>query len=178
MKTYHLTFFSKNKKSLDKAFFFYLHHNIITKSFLKKRKKQFFTILKSPHINKTAQEQFDILTFSRQLTIYPTKSLKFLFFLKKMNLNLFSSVKLKIKLVIHNKKGRELHTKLFNPIKYKLNILLNKNISNNYNLIKETKFNNINDTTKKIKSFLKILDIYGELNISSSLDSSVGRAKD
>ena len=165
MSTYHLTFFSKNKKSLDETFLFFNNIKILKKFFFKKRKKQFFTILKSPHINKTAQEQFEILTYSRQLTLHTTKSLKFIFFLKKINFNLFSSVKIKIKLTLNNKKENELNNKLFNPTNYKLNNILTDNVSN---YMKKNRKINIDvilsKNTKKIKSFLKLLDIYGELN--------------
>ena len=65
--------------------------------FPKKQKTNIFTILKSPHVNKKAQEQFEIFVFSKQLTLYSIKKLKYLFYLKKIQESLFSNVKVKIK---------------------------------------------------------------------------------
>jgi len=84
MKAYHLTFYSKNKKSLKNAFYLINSRTTkIKKYFQKKAKRSVITILKSPHVNKTAQEQFESHIFSRQLTNYNSVNHKILFFFKK-----------------------------------------------------------------------------------------------
>lgn len=37
-------------------------------------KKKIFTVLKSPHVNKTAREQFELCTYKRLLDIYSSSS--------------------------------------------------------------------------------------------------------
>jgi ribosomal protein S10 len=184
MQTCHLILSSKNKQSLDRAFFFIINnfkYNILQKSFVKKTKKQFFTILKSPHINKKAQEQFEYNIFSRQLTLYFLENSAHIYFLKKTQKNIFSNVKLTIKFASNKKKEKDLRIQVFDPCNFKLNIF-NTILPKNNSLINQKNFKNTftnQNALKEIKSFLKILDTYGELNIAAlSLDSSVGRAKD
>jgi len=89
MKHYKLTIISKNKKSAENCFLFFsnnmneLNVNIVKKYLKKKKKKNLLTILKSPHVNKTAQEQFESKLFSKQLNIYSSRNFKFLLVLKK-----------------------------------------------------------------------------------------------
>ena len=169
MKSYHLTFLSKNKNSLNSAFLFFLktstlNFNVVKKYFQKKTDKHFLTILKSPHVNKKAQEQFEIRIFSKQLSIYSPKKLKYLFFLKKIQENLFSDVKLKIKFSITEKKQNHFRFTTFNPGNFKLNT--NKNITSQKNNLQNFKikksFRNFKNTIK-VKIFLTVIDTYGEL---------------
>lgn len=88
MKHCRLTITSKNKKSL-KNFFelldknFKTKFNIILKYSRKANEKTFLTILKSPHVNKTAQEQFESRYFSKQINAYAPDNSKMLFFFEK-----------------------------------------------------------------------------------------------
>lgn len=169
MKSYHLTFLSKNKNSLNSAFLFFLktstlNFNVVKKYFQKKTDKHFLTILKSPHVNKKAQEQFEIRIYSKQLSIYSPKKLKYLFFLKKIQENLFSDVKLKIKFSITEKKQSQLRFNTFNPDNFKLNT--NKNFTsqkNNLENFKRKKTCSNFKNTIEVKNFLTIIDTYGEL---------------
>jgi ribosomal protein S10 len=173
MKSYHLTFLSKNKNSLQSAFFFFLktsilNFNVVKKYFQKKTKKHFLTILKSPHVNKKAQEQFEIRIFSKQLSIYSPKKLKYILFLKKTQENLFSDVKVKIKFSLNEKKQNNFRFTILNPNNYKLDINKNRisqkdslsSIKAKKNLQKFTSKDN-----KKTKHFLEIVDIYGEFKL-------------
>ena len=109
-----------------------------------------FTVLKSPHVNKTAQTQFEQRLYKNQLTVYSSNYLKLIYFIKYFSEKNFSDVKFKIKLI--------------------------KNKNNNFILKKTTSF--LNNEVKPT-SFFKILDSIGEVNFKKvSLDSSVGRAKD
>nr|YP_009115283.1 ribosomal protein S10 [Berkeleya fennica]AJA05804.1 ribosomal protein S10 [Berkeleya fennica] len=86
MKSYHLIVQSRNRKSISTFFPFFLssiqnlNFNIIQKYFEKKRKKKILTILKSPHVNKKAQEQFEFRYYSKQITLHSTQNFKHLIF--------------------------------------------------------------------------------------------------
>ena len=100
----HLIIKSKNNKSI-----FYLL-NIFNK-FLKNKKLMIkskilktkrFSVLKSPHVNKTAQEQFFINSFSIFIKINSSDILKFLIFLKTIKNNFCFDVFIKTKFNIKN----------------------------------------------------------------------------
>lgn len=78
------------------------------------------TILKSPHVNKKAQEQFEIRFFKKQLTIKSIKIFKYLIFLKKLNFNLFSDVNITLKYSIKKKETQKLNLKIFILENFKL----------------------------------------------------------
>ena len=46
----------------------------------KKKKKTKFTVLKSPHVNKTAQEQFEYRIYKKQLKCFAFQSVLFLMY--------------------------------------------------------------------------------------------------
>jgi ribosomal protein S10 len=118
--------------------------NIIKKCQKNTKKKQLLTILKSPHVNKTAQEQFEFKISSSQFLIKPTtKSLKFLLFFKKTVSKLFPDSKIVIKLVSNKKIKSQNYKETFN--------------FNNF------KTNNLISLKKKILTKLKLLDTCGEL---------------
>jgi ribosomal protein S10 len=73
------------------------------KHFQKKIKRKRITILKSPHVNKQAQEQFQRIIYNKQLSLYTIKSVTYLTFLKKLNFNLFPDINFKLKSRIHLK---------------------------------------------------------------------------
>lgn len=183
MKFYHLTFLSKNKNSLQRNFLFFmitsnLNFAVVKKYFQKKTKKQFITILKSPHVNKSAQEQFVSHKFSKQLTIFSSKNFQYTYLLKQIKSNMFSDINLRVKCSLNKQKDTSTKLQIFNPDNFHLN--LNENIFNQKKILSRTITPQKNfqiNKVKKIKTFLKTLDIYGEL-VKISLDSSVGRAKD
>lgn len=61
----------------------------LVSSLPKQQIKKFVTVLKSPHVNKTAQEQFEFRIFNRKLFVNPLKSAKFLHLLKKSRTEVF-----------------------------------------------------------------------------------------
>ena len=63
-------------------------------------KKTLFSLLKSPHVNKAAQDQFEFKYFKRKLIIFSFSSLKTLLIFKKSYSNLFHGLKIKILLII------------------------------------------------------------------------------
>jgi ribosomal protein S10 len=162
-----LILYSKNKKALNKAFLTFFEYisikNLLDKKYTqKKTNTHFISILKSPHVNKKAQEQFDFKFFSKELKTHSyLKSFKYLVVSKKIKNNLLSDVNCKIKFSLNNKNK---NLKIFNLNNYKLNITDNNNMSQSRNLkdIKLSKFFD-NKMNKKTKQLLKILDLYGEL---------------
>ena len=165
MKHYHIIIVSKTKKSLYKFLSFldnsYVNSKIIKKDFKNEKRKKILTILKSPHVNKTAQEQFQLNLFSTQLTIYSNNNYQFLIFLKKIKNNLFPEIKINIKFPVHQNFTNKTQTQLFNPSNFKLNTLKNS-INKKFKTIYK---NNNNNNFKQIKNFIKIFDVYGEFYV-------------
>ena len=156
-----LTITEKNKKRLKlNGFLNYLQQ---------KQNRKFFTTLKSPHVNKTAQEQVEYREFAKQITVFSFQILKFLILLKKIHKSLFPDVEIKIKFILKNKTIKKTKLVAINPDNYKIKSFLSGN-----------KKKNINNTSKQKQmiAYLKLFDIYGELNFKTCSDSSVGRAKD
>jgi len=173
MKSYHITIFSKNQISLNNFISFFFNNKIKfnqdIKYFQKKKKIKIFTILKSPHVNKKSQEQFEYRIFSKQLTLYSNKAFKYLIFLKKVQINLFSDVFLKIKFLINKRNIKNRQTNLLNPNNFTLNLfttifILKKQKSNFNQQLKNYKKINL---IKKTINYIKIFDSYGEINIKN-----------
>ena len=166
MKIYKIIFLSKNKKSLENVFQFFskylsLNSNVIKNYSQKKIKRKVLTILKSPHVNKTAQEQFENFIFSKYIVFYSPKEFKYLFFLKKIQESLFSDVKLKIKIfILKNSNSKYIN---FNQYNINNNDYISQ-LNNKKKKIKTLKYFFIKKN-KKIKYFLQILDTYGEFVI-------------
>lgn len=108
---------SKNKNSLIRFLKLlqtftdnkYFTMKIIQIKFNKLKHKKIFTILKSPHVNKTAQTQFEYILNKKQITIFTDNSLKFLFFLKIILEKLFSDIVIKIKIYTNIQKISNIH---------------------------------------------------------------------
>lgn len=110
MKYFKLKIISKNKESLshfyDHLFFrtdLNRNFTFLQKNLKFSNSKKRLTILKAPHVYKTAQEQFEIRNFQRQFIIQTTNSKKFLKYIKNLKLKKFSNVNLIIS-TISNKK--------------------------------------------------------------------------
>ena len=148
---YYITSSSKNAFSVKQAYKFFnslnsnkkLNLNIIKKCQKNLKKKQLLTILKSPHVNKTAQEQFELKTHLTQLILKPTtQNFKLVRALKKLLPKLFPDIKTILQITNNNKeKSRN--------FKKALNI-------NDLKVIDKTK-------QKKILKKLNILDNFGEI---------------
>ena len=145
-----VNFSSKNSYSLKKfikVFTLFCRKNglnaIISQEnvqILKKVNK--FSILKSPHVNKTSQEQFEQRTFSRQVNICSFQAFKILVFLKRVRSKLFSDIRFQIRLLINHDRNFGFYT--INPDNFQISSFLEPNQSN---------FN----------SYVRLFDIYGEL---------------
>lgn len=145
---------SKDKKVLKKfsSFLYKLEASTLTlKYFSRQKKRKFITILKSPHVNKTAQEQFEYRFYKKQFLISSFKPLTFLFFLKKIKNVSFSGLNLQVK-GIASLKGKNMQLlKLVNPDNFVLNER-SKNLRNVSFL-----------TDDSLKEYIRLFDCYGEL---------------
>jgi ribosomal protein S10 len=136
--------YSKNINSINKFLnFFYkkltfkiLKYQIFKSKFQKPIQKKILTVLKSPHVNKTAQEQFEYRLFRKQLTLFSYKSGLFLILLKYIKFKLFPDLKIKIILFSNS-------TKQYKAVQNRIN-------PNNFN-------------SSLILNYLKIFDLHGEI---------------
>lgn len=179
MKSYLIKTDSKNKNSIAKFYWTVFNRkniNInsltIKKKFKNKNSKNFVSVLKSPHVNKKAQEQLEIRNFSKQFIISTTNSVKFIYFIKKLKNVCFPDVKVQITFLSNKKKEKLFLNKLLHLNNFKSDTL-QKNKSNTLKSVKKNK----KKIVARVTTLLKLLDAYGEL-VNRCLDSSVGRAKD
>lgn len=118
-------------------------------------KKDFITILKSPHINKTAQEQFEYRIYNKCIIIRTFKPLLFLSLIKILQNLSFPNIKLKVTIYAEGitfvYKNINL-LELFNS----RDIKLHRRIKNT--LIELEKKSNLNYI-----QYITIFDLYGEL---------------
>lgn len=146
---------SKNKKLLEAFNKFMLKlrttSNILT-SFSKQNMHKFVTILKSPHVNKTAQEQFEYRFYSKEFTINSFKPLTFFFILKKVNKSSLPGINLKVKSLL-KKSGKKQLTAL-SPDSINLNVVKNY-------ILNQRKLND--QSFKKTKRYIQFFDCYGEI---------------
>lgn len=151
--------FSKTSESIERFLnFFIIFHNqkkltLCCKTLKKQKKIKKFTLLKSPHVNKKAQEQFEIQIFSNEIFIKSTQILKILTTLKHIKTSLFPEIKIVLKFILQN--NNKIKSKVFNP---------NYFINNSQNIKKPL-------LTKNILKILKIFDIYGQSQFKKLIDN-------
>jgi ribosomal protein S10 len=151
MSKYTLLLHSKHKKTINDFLNFF--KNNTKQNFriqTKKSKITRFSVLKSPHINKKAQEQFQYTHFCTSLSFLTRKIKKKLFFLKKIKNQLFPELKLLIKGTYSSKTPI---TKFLPP-----------SSMTTYNQKKFGKLTSKNLLKKSI-FHLKTLDYYGSIHI-------------
>merc|ERR1712078_546586 len=88
---------------------------IFIKPFPKREKRKFVTVLKSPHVNKTAQEQFEYRFFFKDFLVFSSKPSIFLLFLKKLKNFSFSGIKIEVQGLFEKKRIAKHVLKLINP---------------------------------------------------------------
>jgi ribosomal protein S10 len=149
--------FSKTQESIEQFLnFFIIFHNqkkltLCSKTLKKIKKNKKFTILKSPHVNKTAQEQFKFEVFSNEIFIKSHQILKILIVLKSIKKSLFPEIKIVVKFTFQN--NTKLRLQPFNPDNF-------MNDSTNINKLR---------LKKNASKILKIFDIYGQLKFQKHL---------
>jgi len=96
---FHIKVSAKDKKVLENFGQFISELQLTSnslKSLSKRNSRKFITILKSPHVNKTAQEQFEFRVYTKEFVISSFKPLTLFLILKKINNSSFSGLNLKI----------------------------------------------------------------------------------
>jgi ribosomal protein S10 len=122
--------------------------NFSIKNFQSIKIKKIFTILKSPHVNKTAQDQFQYYVFSKKMKLYTFQSLKLIIIFRKLQFELFPDLKLKTNFLVKTYYLKKFNREIWNPKLYKLKMFQNRR-----NLLKKY----------KILLYLKLFDLHGVL---------------
>lgn len=117
---------SKNQISLENFVFFFFNDKLISRfsrvvTYKQRHKKSNkITVLKSPHVNKTAQESFEIKYYRKKIKCFVSKPRLFLILLKKIKSTFFSELSLKIKFVFNRKIEKKKVKHTFNTNLYYL----------------------------------------------------------
>lgn len=147
---------STNKNSIYQFLFFFLK-NTLKKKFQKKIKNKKITILTSPHIFKTAQEQFQKKTFEMSVKIQTKNLFQYLISFKKLNYNALSDCHVFLKYKTNSQTTNTVFgSKFFNPMNFKIYKCYNEKQNKKFQKQKKKLIN-------KINLFLKTIDVFGEL---------------
>ena len=175
MQQYYLKILSKNEKSLEHFLHFFCEHlktkfNIIQKSVSTQNKQKTITLLKSPHVNKTAQEHFETRIFTKHILVTSFYSKRNLILVKKILNRLFQDVSIRFELVTNNFISQKNSKPIFYPDNFKLK--LDKQSKTN---LKHFKRKTIvkqlylrNKSLFSLTKFLSAVSIFGEMLILSS----------
>jgi hypothetical protein len=118
-------------------------------------------VLKSPHVNKTAQEQFEYRYFSKDFLVFSFKPLTFFLLLKKLKNLSFSGIKIEIRGLLEKKKTGKPVLKLITPD----NIVLREVCFKNNNLKKNKTLDFDYSLSKK---YIQLFDSYGEIYLQNT----------
>lgn len=125
-----------------------------------KKNRKFLTVLKSPHVNKTAQKQFEFLIRKHELNIFSSRKMLFFLYLKKIKSFVLPGLKMKIVGVSDKNLSVKVFKTFIDPNKINLKFMKRQ---------------------KKMElsmlKYFKLFDIYGEKIVESMckhIFSSVG----
>lgn len=170
MKQYSLQISSKNEKSLQSFLHFFFNHlktkfNIVQKLTTINNSKKVITLLKSPHVNKTAQEQFEIRIFTKQIQTRSFYSEKNLVFLRKILNRLFQDISFNLEFVTNINASYKTKLLVFYPDNFKLpknkpcKTNLKRYKQKNRSKVLTIKKNSLCNMTK----FLNVVSVFGEV---------------
>ena len=165
----------KDKRILKKFISFFTKIKslpIFIKPFPRHEKRKFITVLKSPHVNKTVQEQFEYRFFSKDFLIFSFKPLIFFLLLKKLKNFSFSGIKLEVKGLFEKSKTHKYTLKLISPD----NIVLRNGYSKQKDFEKTQKTHEIPKSTlddsnfdfSLSKKYIQLFDSYGEIYLQNT----------
>ena len=170
MKQYCLTVSSKNEKSLKKFLSFFFKYSktkfdIIQKSITIPGNTKTFTLLKSPHVNKIAQEHFEFRIFSKQILLKSFYVNKNFMFMKKTLNKLFQDVLVNLELITYTKMKDKSLFLIFYPENFKLpkNRSFKKNIKRNKQKIVSKNCDSLKALFIKLSNFLDLTSVFGEV---------------
>src|SRR6056297_487007 len=118
MKQYCLKILAKNEKSVKNFLHFFFNYlktksNIIQKSSSANRNRKIVTLLKSPHVDKTAQEHFELRILKKEILIKSFCLKKDFIFLKKVLNRLFQDISINLTFTIAKKVDQKNKQSLF-----------------------------------------------------------------
>lgn len=162
---FYLKISCKDKRILKKFLRFFTKIRFLPlflKSFSKYEKRKVITVLKSPHVNKTAQEQFEYRLYSKDFLIQSFKPLTFFVLLKKLKNLSFPGLNLEVKGFLGKNKTQNQVLQIVDPD----NITLK---SGTFFYLKKRPLKKI--SYKKsysselffYKKYLQLFDLYGEI---------------
>jgi Ribosomal protein S10p/S20e len=131
-------------------------------------KRKFITVLKSPHVNKTAQEQFEYRFYSKHFLIYSFKPLTLFLLLKKLKNVSFPGVNLKIKGLFERTKTNKHLLNIINPDNIVLIHFSKTYVSKQrFKISKRARITKIISQNSKAnsllsKKYIQLFDLYGE----------------
>ena len=145
---------SKCKNTLKNFLEFIFNYETLSMSIIsapKPKNKKFLTILKSPHINKDAQEQFEFKLYNKIIVLKsPQPSLLILMFKHLINYS-FPGIGLELQLFSDKKFYNKFLLSSINPENSSFNFFLNNKFS----------------SAIKSKNYLNLFDSYGEIVLKS-----------
>jgi ribosomal protein S10 len=158
MNLFKIIIISRNHFTIRNFFLFLNTDNLnILKSIFQKKKRKKLTILKSPHVNKTAQEQFEKEFFKKQFQIQTITDLNYLIFLKKLNFNIYPNANIILK--CNNLNNKNFNFKIFNPNNFKFNKYFYLKLQN---VKLRLLIKNKNKLLQNLNYYIHIMDMYGE----------------
>ena len=173
---FYLKISCKDKRVLKKFLHFLTKMNFLLislKSFPKNKKRKFVTVLRSPHVNKTAQEQFEFRIYSKHLLIHSFKPLTFLLLLKRLKNLTFTGLNLEVKGFVEKNKIYKHTLKIVNPDSIILHSLKSLNLSTKY---PNKNFKQAPESFKSdfshCRKYIQLFDLYGEICLTKVFHSS------
>ena len=158
---FHIKVSAKDKKVLENFGQFISKLQLTSNSLqaLSKRNlRKFITVLKSPHVNKTAQEQFEFRVYTKEFIISSFKPLTLFLILKKVNDSSFSGLNLKIESLFKRNAKKKLIA--LNPDSINLNTIENLD-----------SLSHMNPSEKPVslssKKYIQLFDCYGEMTLKT-----------
>lgn len=170
MKQYCLKIQSKNEKSLKNFLRFFFKHlktkfNLIEKSTVNQTNRKVVTFLKSPHVNKTAQTQFEMHIFARKILVRGPYLEKSLIFFKKVLSKLFQDISIHLEFLTHENTNNNKNLSLCNPNNIKLfkKNFLKRNFKRSKQKIVLKKPNYKKDSLLHLIKLLNTISVFGEI---------------
>ena len=151
-----LKIFSKNKTSLILFFRIVskicyakkLKLNFYVKKLQQIRTTRIFNVLKSPHVNKIAQEQFQYHLLSKKILFHTFQFSKLIIILRKLQTELFPDIQVKTYFLLKNCNLKRFTSQIFNLKLYNLKMFKSRNQKK---------------IISKIFFYLKLFDLQGKL---------------
>ena len=161
---FYLKISSKTKPLLLKFISFFLQLRFLSCLIINRNSfnnKKFLTVLKSPHVNKTAQEQFEFRNYKCQFLVFSPKPLLLLLILKKLFRFTFLGLKLELKVLFQS--SNDLQKKSLNP-----NFFIIKSVKKSFVKVKHVGgFASFKE--KSVLKYIQLFDSFGEANLKHVL---------